>query len=98
MPTPRALRPEVVTLFASGFLLLGFNINMWQHLFAITSVDAKGVAMRFAFGLMVFCVFNIFLTLLAFQRVFKPVMIFLFMVSAGVVYFMTEYGVMIDAG
>ncbi|MCF5540772.1 hypothetical protein GIV73_13895, partial [Pseudomonas syringae] len=29
MPTPRALRPEVVTLFASGFLLLGFNINMW---------------------------------------------------------------------
>ncbi|WP_257112055.1 phosphoethanolamine transferase [Pseudomonas ficuserectae] len=98
MPTPRAVRPEVVTLLTSAFLLLGFNINLWQHLFAITSSDAKGLAMRFAFGLMIFCVFNIVLTLLAFRRVFKPVVIALFMISAGVVYFMTEYGVMIDAG
>ncbi|EFW83799.1 phosphoethanolamine transferase [Pseudomonas savastanoi] len=98
MPTPRTVRPEVVTLLASAFLLLGFNINLWQHLFAITSSDAKGLAMRFAFGLMIFCVFNIVLTLLAFRRVFKPVVIALFMISAGVVYFMTEYGVMIDAG
>ncbi|KAA8689177.1 putative Membrane protein [Pseudomonas caricapapayae] len=98
MPTPRTVRPEVVTVLASAFLLLGFNINLWQHLFAITSPDAKGLAMRFAFGLMIFCVFNIFLTLLAFRHVFKPVVITLFMISAGVVYFMTEYGVMIDAG
>ncbi|KPX41383.1 putative Membrane protein [Pseudomonas syringae pv. helianthi] len=98
MPTPRTVRPEVVTVLASAFLLLGFNINLWQHLFAITSPDAKGFAMRFAFGLMIFCVFNIFLTLLAFRHVFKPVVITLFMISAGVVYFMTEYGVMIDAG
>ncbi|AVB19432.1 MULTISPECIES: phosphoethanolamine transferase [Pseudomonas syringae group] len=98
MPIMRTVRPEVVTLFVSGLLLLGFNINLWQHLFAITSGDGKGLAMRFAFGLMIFCVFNIFLTLLAFRRVFKPVVIFLFMVSASVVYFMTEYGVMIDAG
>ncbi|KTC04743.1 MULTISPECIES: phosphoethanolamine transferase [Pseudomonas] len=98
MPTPRTVRPEVVTLLASAFLLLGFNINLWQHLFSITSADSKGLAMRFAFGLMIFCVFNIVLTLLAFRRVFKPVLISLFMISAGVVYFMTEYGVMIDAG
>ncbi|KGS15464.1 MULTISPECIES: phosphoethanolamine transferase [Pseudomonas syringae group] len=98
MPTPRTVRPEFVTLLASGFLLFGFNLNLWQHLFAITSSDAKGIAMRVAFGLMIFCVFNIALTLIAFRAVFKPVLIFLFMVSAGVVYFMTEYGVMIDAG
>ncbi|MGG5220795.1 phosphoethanolamine transferase [Pseudomonas syringae pv. coryli] len=98
MPTPRTVRPEVVTLLASAFLLLGFNINLWQHLFSITSADSKGLAMRFAFGLMIFCVFNIVLTLLAFRRVLKPVLISLFMISAGVVYFMTEYGVMIDAG
>ncbi|PBP44492.1 phosphoethanolamine transferase [Pseudomonas syringae] len=98
MPTPRTVRPEVVTLLASAFLLLGFNINFWQHLFSITSADSKGLAMRFAFGLMIFCVFNIVLTLLAFRRVLKPVLISLFMISAGVVYFMTEYGVMIDAG
>lgn len=98
MPTPRTVRPEVVTLLASAFLLLGFNLNLWQHLFSITSADSKGLAMRFAFGLMIFCVFNIVLTLLAFRRVFKPVLISLFMISAGVVYFMSEYGVMIDAG
>lgn len=98
MPTPRTVRPEVVTLLASAFLLLGFNLNLWQHLFSITSADSKGLAMRFAFGLMIFCAFNIVLTLLAFRRVFKPVLISLFMISAGVVYFMTEYGVMIDAG
>ncbi|CAM3161256.1 phosphoethanolamine transferase [Pseudomonas floridensis] len=98
MPTIRSVRPECVTLLASGFLLVGFNLNLWQHLFAITSSDPKGIAMRVAFAVMIFCVFNIFLTLLAFRRVFKPVLIVMFMVSAGVVYFMTEYGVMIDAG
>ncbi|SHM83470.1 lipid A ethanolaminephosphotransferase [Pseudomonas asturiensis] len=54
--------------------------------------------MRIAFGVMIFCVFNIFLTLIAFRRIFKPVLTLMFMISAGVVYFMTEYGVMIDAG
>ncbi|MCF5709151.1 phosphoethanolamine--lipid A transferase [Pseudomonas syringae] len=98
MPTIRSVRPESVTLLASGFLLLGFNLNLWQHLFAITSSDPKGIAMRAAFGIMIFCIFNIVLTLLAFKRVLKPVLILMFMISAGVVYFMTEYGVMIDAG
>ncbi len=98
MPRIRSVRPECVTLLASGFLLVGFNVNLWQHLFAITSADTKGIAMRIAFGVMIFCVFNIFLTLIAFRRIFKPVLTLMFMISAGVVYFMTEYGVMIDAG
>ncbi|MBC3954350.1 MULTISPECIES: phosphoethanolamine transferase [Pseudomonas] len=98
MPRIRSVRPECVTLLASGFLLVAFNINLWQHLFAITSADTKGIAMRIAFGVMIFCVFNIFLTLIAFRRIFKPVLTLMFMISAGVVYFMTEYGVMIDAG
>ncbi|WP_024695055.1 phosphoethanolamine--lipid A transferase [Pseudomonas syringae] len=98
MPRIRSVRPECVTLLASAFLLVAFNINLWQHLFAITSADTKGIAMRIAFGVMIFCVFNIFLTLIAFRRIFKPVLTLMFMISAGVVYFMTEYGVMIDAG
>ncbi|MCF4997627.1 phosphoethanolamine--lipid A transferase [Pseudomonas syringae] len=94
----KAVRPEWVTLFASAFLLAGFNFMLWQHLFEITAPDGKGIAMRVAFGLMIFAAYNIVLTLLAFRPVFKPVLTLLFMVSAGVAYFMSQYGVMIDAG
>jgi lipid A ethanolaminephosphotransferase len=94
----KTIRPELVTLLASCFLLFGFNVALWQHLFAITDSDWKGMAMRVAFGVMVFCIFNIVLTLLAFNRVLKPVLTLLFLISAGVAYFMNQYGVIIDAG
>ncbi|MEO3725370.1 phosphoethanolamine--lipid A transferase [Pseudomonas syringae] len=94
----KAVRPEWVTLFASAFFLTGFNFVLWQHLFDITAADGKGIAMRIAFGVMIFAAYNIVLTLLAFRPVLKPVLTLLFMVSAGVAYFMSQYGVMIDAG
>lgn len=94
----RAVRPELVTLCASVYFLLAFNTTLWRHLFAITTLDSKGVAMRVAFMVMVFAAFNIVLTLLAFKRLLKPVLIVLFMISAGVAYFINEYGVMIDSG
>lgn len=94
----KAVRPEWVTLFASAFLLAGFNFVLWQHLFDITAADGKGIALRIAFGVMIFAAYNIVLTLLAFRPVLKPVLTLLFMVSAGVAYFMSQYGVMIDAG
>ncbi|MCX4221132.1 MULTISPECIES: phosphoethanolamine transferase [Pseudomonas] len=94
----KAVHPEWVTLFASAFLLTGFNFVLWQHLFDITAADGKGIAMRIAFGVMIFAAYNIVLTLLAFRPVLKPVLTLLFMVSAGVAYFMSQYGVLIDAG
>lgn len=94
----RAVRPERVTLCASVYFLLAFNTTLWHHLFAITTPDNKGVAMRMAFIVMLLAAFNGVLTLLAFKRLLKPVLIALFMVSAGVAYFVNEYGVMIDAG
>lgn len=94
----KAVRPEWVTLFASAFLLLGFNLVLWQHLFDITAADGKGIAMRVAFGVMILAAFNIVLTIFAFRPLLKPLLTLLFLVSAGVVYFMSQYGVMIDAG
>ncbi|MFJ7312355.1 phosphoethanolamine transferase [Pseudomonas sp. NPDC098747] len=94
----KAVRPEWVTLCASAFFLAGFNFVLWQHLFAITSADGKGIAMRVAFGVMIFAAFNIVLTFLVFRRVLKPVLTLMFLISAGVAYFMSQYGVMIDAG
>ena len=94
----KAVRPEWVTLIASAFLLTGFNLVLWQHLFEITASDGKGIVMRVAFGLMILAAFNIVLTLLAFRPVMKPVLTLIFMVSAGVAYFMSQYGVLIDTG
>ncbi|WP_460158383.1 phosphoethanolamine transferase [Pseudomonas sp. S3_E11] len=98
MLTIKAVRPEWVTLVASAFLLVGFNIVLWQHLLAITTADARGLLMCLAFGLMVFSAFNLVLTLVAFRPLLKPVLMLLFLISAGVAYFMAQYGVLIDAG
>ncbi|VVM97828.1 Phosphoethanolamine transferase EptA [Pseudomonas fluorescens] len=94
----KAVRPEWVTLIASAFLLLGCNIVLWQHLFEITAADGNGLAMRLAFGVMILAAFNIVLTVLAFRPVLKPLLTLIFLISAGVAYFMSQYGVMIDAG
>ncbi|WP_311886109.1 MULTISPECIES: phosphoethanolamine--lipid A transferase [unclassified Pseudomonas] len=94
----KAVRPEWVTLIASAFLLIGCNFVLWQHLFEITAADGKGIAMRVAFGVMILAAFNIVLTVLAFRPVLKPLLTVIFLISAGVAYFMSQYGVMIDAG
>lgn len=98
MLTIKAVRPEWVTLVASAFLLVGFNVILWQHLLTITAADGRGVLMCVAFGLMVFCAFNLVLTLVAFRPVLKPLLMLLFLISAGVAYFMAQYGVLIDVG
>lgn len=94
----KAVRPEWVTLIASAFLLIGFNLVLWQHLFAITGGDGRGIALRVAFAVMILAAFNLVLTVLAFRPLLKPVLIVLFLTSAGVAYFMNQYGVMMDAG
>lgn len=97
MLTIKAVRPEWVTLVASAFLLAGFNVVLWQHLLAITAADGRGMLMCVAFGVMIFSAFNLVLTLLAFRPVLKPLLMLLFLISAGVAYFMAQYGVLIDA-
>ncbi|GAB7529205.1 phosphoethanolamine--lipid A transferase [Pseudomonas sp. 3A(2025)] len=98
MLTLKPVRPEVVTLFASLFLLVGFNSTLWQHVFSINAANAKGLLLSTAFAVLIALLFNLLLTLVAFRRVLKPVLVTLFMLSAGIVYFMNQYGVMLDAG
>lgn len=94
----RPLRAEWVTLIASLYLLFGFNAVLWQHLFSIVPGDGPGLLLRLAFAILILCAFNLVLTLLAFRPLFKPVLAALFMISAGVAYFMNRYGVLIDIG
>jgi lipid A ethanolaminephosphotransferase len=94
----KAVRPEVITALASAFLMVAYNATLWQHMSEITSGQSAGIMLRIAFTIMIFCVFFIALTLLAFRTVLKPVLATLFIISAGVTYFMNRYGVLIDTG
>ncbi|MBC3957074.1 phosphoethanolamine transferase [Pseudomonas triticifolii] len=94
----KAARPELAIMLASVFLLLAFNTTLWQHLFDITDNHDGNTVLRVAFGLIVLCMFNSVLTLLAFKRVLKPLLTVLFILSAAVSYFMSQYGVLIDVG
>ncbi|MDZ5604757.1 phosphoethanolamine--lipid A transferase [Pseudomonas sp. RP23018S] len=94
----KPVRPEVVTVLASGFLLAAFNLPLWRHLDSITGSAGAGWQPAVAFAVMLFGVFTAILTWLALPKLLKPVLITLFMVSAGVTYFMNRYGIMIDAG
>lgn len=92
-----SVRPEALAFLASFLLLSIYNLPLWQHLFSIIPADAGGLGMGAAFGVMVLAVFNLALALVSFRWVFKPVLIFLFLASSGVAYFMSQYGVLIDA-
>lgn len=92
----KAIRPELLTLLASGFFLLAFNQALWQHLLQITHADGQGWLLRGAFVLLILAVFNLALTLLAFRRVLKPTLTVLLLCGAGAAYFMNQYGTLIN--
>ncbi|GLZ89223.1 phosphoethanolamine transferase [Metapseudomonas resinovorans] len=92
-----SIRPEALAFLASLLLLSAYNFPLWRHVFSIVPADSDGLGMRVAFGVMVLAIFNFVLALLSFRRVLKPVLIFLFLASSGVAYFMSQYGVLIDA-
>lgn len=94
----KAVRPALVTMLASVFLLMGFNAPLWVHLVSITEPNGSGMMMRFAFALLIACAFNLLITLFTFGRTLKPTLMLLFIISAGAAYFMNQYGVLIDVG
>ncbi|MFS0828772.1 phosphoethanolamine transferase [Pseudomonas phoenicis] len=98
MPKIKPVRPEIVTVLASAFLLGAFNLPLWRHLDTITAAGDAGWRLTAAFAALLFGVFTAILSWLAIPKLFKPVLITLFMVSAGVTYFMNRYGILIDTG
>ncbi len=62
----------------------------------ITSEDNRVLA--FAFVSMLVCAFNAILALLVGRRTLKPILMFIFPVSAGAAWFMSKYGIVIDNG
>jgi lipid A ethanolaminephosphotransferase len=94
----KSLRTEWVTLLASLYLLIGFNMFLWEHLQAVVPPGLSGLWLILAFAVLMLFAFNLVLTLFAFRYVLKPLLVVLFISGAGVAYFMNQYGVLIDAG
>lgn len=93
----RRIDAPVLTLLASVFLVLVYNLRFWK-----TFIDATGglslgnIPLHLAVFLLLVLVFNAFLTLVNFRFVIKPVLITLFLVTSATSYFMSEYGTSID--
>ena len=69
MPNIKPLRTEWVTLLASLYLLLGFNMFLWAHLQEVVPAGLTGRWLSLAFATLMFLAFNLVLTLLAFRYV-----------------------------
>ncbi|AGI24521.1 hypothetical protein H681_13255 [Pseudomonas sp. ATCC 13867] len=83
-------------MLTSVLLLGGYNLPLWRHLLDITPAGWSGRLLVGAFALLLLVCFNLILTLFAFRGVLKPVLGALLLLSAGVAYFMNQYGVLID--
>ncbi|WP_348943959.1 phosphoethanolamine--lipid A transferase [Chitinibacter sp. FCG-7] len=92
------LRSERVTAILVLFLLSACNMVFWQKFIAVQQPATVGawlfIGIGFAF---LFLVFNAILTLIAVPYVFKPVLTAILLITPFIVYFMSQYGVMINA-
>jgi lipid A ethanolaminephosphotransferase len=92
------LRPMQLTLAASVFLVLAYNLSFWKTFIVATGgAQWANVPLYFGAFAMLALVFNAFLSLVSFRYVLKPVLIVLFFLTAGASYFMNRYGIAIDA-
>ncbi|TWI60338.1 lipid A ethanolaminephosphotransferase [Pseudoduganella lurida] len=94
---PRISAP-LLTLGASAFLVLAYNLNFWKTFVSATGGAQLGNLPVYlgAFVALVL-LFNAILTLVNFRFVIKPVLIALFLCASAASYFMNQYGVVIDA-
>ena len=93
----RPLRAEVLAVCLSLLLVLFFNMPFWQRLYGIVSpLDAHGVKMLGLAFVLVTAFFSLLLQLLVWPKIGKPLLTALLLITAGVSYFMSQYGVLID--
>ncbi len=90
------LTPNQLRLLVAVFLLVADNVSFFRHLIAVyplTPANA-GFLGSLAIGLGVFTF--LFLTLISFGRLLRPVLAVLLIVAAGAAHFMDQYNVVID--
>ncbi len=91
-------RPATLILLVSALLALAGNLPLWRTVWPLPELHGlRGVL--FALGLFIWIVAALYmlLSLLAWKRLLKPVLLLLLLTAAANSYFMLQYGVVIDA-
>lgn len=94
----RGLSLEMATLAVAAFFALAINTPFWRKLLA--AVAPNGTYEWLFIGATFVVILGLFilaLTILGTRLTFKPLVIALLPITAGISYFMNEYGVVIDA-
>lgn len=83
---------------AASFLVLVYNFGFWKNFMAATGgFRASNLPVYFGSALLLVFVFSSVLALVNFRHLFKPVVIVLLVLSSMTGYFMTQYGIVVDA-
>jgi len=92
------IRSSFLPLAAASFLVLIYNISFWKSFMAATGgFRASNLLVYLGSALLLVLIFSGILALVNFRRIFKPVVIVLLMLSSMTAYFMSQYGIVIDA-
>ncbi len=90
------IHPEWLAPLAAAILVLFYNRPLWQHLQQVLHGTTDGGVLALAFAAMLWAIFSLVLLVFSFRRVLKPLLMVLFIGSAVTLYFMNEYGVLLD--
>lgn len=92
-----ALHPLALTFITAACLVLFYNGQLWTAVLDWWPGRSAGdIAFLASIGFVLAAAFALVLQPFAFPRVLKPVLVFIILAAAGVSYFASTYGVMID--
>lgn len=85
-------------LAAASFLVLIYNISFWKGFVSATGgFRLANLLVYLGVALLLVLIFSGVLALVNYRRLFKPVVIVLLLLSSLTAYFMSQYGIVVDA-
>ncbi|SFH02202.1 phosphatidylethanolamine:Kdo2-lipid A phosphoethanolamine transferase [Duganella sp. CF458] len=85
-------------LVGASFLVLIYNISFWKGFVSATGgLRMANLLVYLGTALLLVLIFSGVLALVNFRRLFKPVVIALLLLSSMTAYFMSQYGIVVDA-
>jgi lipid A ethanolaminephosphotransferase len=92
------IRPEMAVVCVAAYFLAALNAAFWrQFIGALAPQDAHEWVFVAAIAITFFGLLSLFFSVFAIPYLFKPVMTLFLLLTAAAVYFINEYGVVIDA-
>jgi lipid A ethanolaminephosphotransferase len=97
-PAHRAWALTALVLLLALWLTTLGNLALWQQLWTLPEVHGwRGARFMLGMGVWLLALLVVFLSLLAWPRVFKPVAVFLLLSAAAATHFMLSYSIVIDS-